>query len=154
MSKVKKEELQKMAETKYGKYIITGAKTDLHLPSYRRDAAEIAAGDHTRLLYLDDEVIKGAFNVECVWYWKGSEQSIVGAHTHPFDEVIAFFGTNREDPKDLCGEVELWLEDEKHMLTKSCLVFIPKGMKHCPLIVRKVDRPIFHFLTVLGGKYE
>jgi len=143
-----------MAETKYGKYIITGAKSDLKPPSYRRDAAEIAAGDHTRLIYLDDEVIKGAFYVECVWYWKGSEQSIVGAHTHPFDEVITFLGTNREDPQDLCGEVELWLEDEKHILTKSCLIFVPKGMKHCPLIIRRVDRPIFHFTTGPGGRYE
>jgi hypothetical protein len=92
-----------MAETKYGKYIITGAKTDLHLPSYRRDSVEIAAGDHTRLLYLDDEVIKGAFHIECTWYWKGSEQSIVEAHTHPFDEVIAFLGTNLEDP-GICVE--------------------------------------------------
>jgi hypothetical protein len=41
--------MQKMAETKYGKYIITGAKSDLNPHSYRRDAAEIAAGDHTRL---------------------------------------------------------------------------------------------------------
>lgn len=142
-----------MAETKYGKYIITGAKSDLELPSYRRDAAEIAAGSHTRLIYLDEEVIKGAFYVECVWYWKGSEEAIVRAHTHPFDEVITFFGTNPEDPKDLCGEVELWLEDEKHILTKSCLVFVPKGMKHCPLVIRRVDRPIFHFTTGPGGKY-
>ena len=142
-----------MAETKYGEYIITGAKADLELPSYRRDAAEIAAGSHTRLIYLDDEVIKGAFYVECVWYWKGSEQSIVEAHTHPFDEVITFFGTNPEDPQDLCGEVELWLEDEKHILTKSCLVFVPKGLKHCPLIIRRVDRPIFHFTAGPGGRY-
>jgi len=143
-----------MAETKYGKYIVTGVKPDLNLPSYRRDAAEIAAGDHTRLIYLDDDAIKGAFYVECIWYWKGSEQSIVEAHTHKFDEVIAFFGTNRKDPQDLCGEVELWLEDEKHILTKSCLVFVPKGMKHCPLIIRRVDRPIFHFTTMLEGTYE
>ena len=142
-----------MAETKYGKYIITGAKSGLELPSYRRDAEEVAAGDHTRLIYLDEEVIKGAFYVECVWYWKGSDKAIVGAHTHPFDEVITFFGTNPEDPQDLCGEVELWLEDEKHILTKSCLVFVPKGMKHCPLVIRRVDRPIFHFTTGPGGKY-
>ena len=142
-----------MAKTKYGKYIITGAKSDLELPSYRRDAAEIAAGEHTRLIYLDEDVIKGAFYVECVWYWEGSEKAIVGAHTHPFDEVITFFGTNPEDPQDLCGEVELWLEDEKHILTKSCLVFVPKGMKHCPLVIRRVDRPIFHFTTGPGGKY-
>ena len=63
------------------------------------------------------------------------------------DEVVAFFGTNPEDPWDLCGEVELWLGDEKHIITKSSLVFIPKGLKHCPLIARRVDRPIFHFTT-------
>ncbi|MBA7695788.1 hypothetical protein ES703_104424 [subsurface metagenome] len=143
-----------MAETKHGKYIITGTKLDLELPSYRRDATEIAAGNHTRLIYLDEEVIKGAFYVECVWYWKGSEQPIVGAHTHPFDEVIAFFGTNPEDPQDLCGEVELWLEDEKHILTKSCLVFVPRGLKHCPLIIRRVDRPIFHFTAGSGSMYR
>jgi hypothetical protein len=84
-----------MAETKYRKCIIAGAKSGLNLPLYMREAAEIAAGDHTRLIYLDDEVIEG------------SEQSIVGVHTHPFDEVIAFFETNREDSKDLCREVEL-----------------------------------------------
>ena len=142
-----------MAGTKYGKYIITETKPDLKFPSYRRDAAEIAAGSHTRLIYLDEEVIKGAFYVECAWYWKGSEKAIVGAHTHPFDEVITFFGTNPEDPQDLCGEVELWLGDEKHILTKSCLVFVPKGLKHCPLIIRRVDRPIFHFTAGPGGKY-
>jgi len=143
-----------MKEKKYGKYIITGAKPDLRLPRYRHDAAEIAMGNHTRLLYLDEDIIRGAFYVECVWYWKGSNQSIVGAHTHPFDEVVAFFGTDPQDPEDLCGEVELWLEDEKHILTKSCLVFVPKGMNHCPLIIRRVDKPIFHFTTGPGGKYD
>lgn len=139
--------------TKYGKYIITGAKAGLEQPSFRQDAAEVAAGEHTRLIYLDEDVIKGAFYVECVWYWKGSEKSIVDAHTHPFDEAITFFGTNPDDPEDLCGEVELWLEDEKHILTKSSLIFVPKGMKHCPLIIRRADRPIFHFTTGPGGKY-
>ena len=139
--------------TKYGKYIITGTKAGLEHPSFRQDAAEVAAGEHTRLIYLDEDVIKGAFYVECVWYWKGSEKSIVDAHTHPFDEAITFFGTNPDDPEDLCGEVELWLEDEKHILTKSSLIFVPKGMKHCPLIIRRADRPIFHFTTGPGGKY-
>ena len=139
--------------TRYGKYIITGTKADLEHPSFRQDAAEVAAGEHTRLVYLDEEVIKGAFYVECVWYWKGSEKPIVDAHTHPFDEAITFFGTNPDDPEDLCGEVELWLEDEKHILTKSSLIFVPRGMKHCPLIIRRADRPIFHFTTGPGGKY-
>jgi hypothetical protein len=148
--KVRNGESQEM-ETKYGKYIITSLKPDVSLPSWRLERKPTDAS--TRLLWLDDDVIKGAFYVECVWYWKGSEQSVVEAHTHPFDEVITFFGTNPEDPQDLCGEVELWLDDEKHILTKSCLVFVPKGLKHCPLIIRRVDRPVFHFTAGPGGKY-
>jgi hypothetical protein len=142
-----------MAEMKYGKYIITKPKAGLKLPSYRREFVEAPADMRTSLVYLDDEVIKEAFYVECVWFWKGSDKSEVEAHTHDFDEVIAFFGTNPDDPQDLCGEVELWLEDEKHMLTKSCLVFVPKGMKHCPLVIRRVDRPIFHFTAGPAGTY-
>jgi len=138
---------------KYDKYIITKTKSDLTLPEFRRERGDIATGLKTPLIYLDDDVLKGAFYVECVWFWKGSDKSEVDAHTHPFDEVITFFGTNPNDPEDLCGEVEMWLEDEKHILTKSCLIFVPKGMKHCPLIIRRVDRPIFHFTAGPAAKY-
>ena len=133
-----------MAESKYGKYIITEQK----------QAARKIPIPSTQLLYLDEDVIKGAFYAECVWFWKGGEQHLVEAHTHSFDEIIAFFGTSPEDPNDMCAEVELWLDDEKHILTKSCLVFVPKGMKHGPLIIRRVDRPLFHFTTGPGGKYD
>jgi hypothetical protein len=34
------------------------------------------------------------------------------------------------------------------------LVFIPKGMKHCPLIVRRVDRPILHFSAGIARTYK
>ena len=105
------------------------------------------------MVYLDDDVLKGAFYVECVWFWKGTEKPEVEAHTHPFDEVITFFGTNPDDPQDLCGEVEIWLEDEQYLLTKSCLIFVPKGMKHCPLHIKRVDRPIFHFTAGPAAKY-
>jgi hypothetical protein len=139
-------------KTKYGKYIITKSKAELGLVSDRPEA-ELATDEKTPLIYLDDDVIKGAFYLECVWFWKGTDKAEVQAHTHDFDEVITFFGTNPEDPRDLCGEVELWLEDEKHILTKSCIVFVPKGMRHGPLIIRRVDRPIFHFSSGPAVKY-
>ncbi|GAI32322.1 unnamed protein product [marine sediment metagenome] len=143
-----------MAETKYGKYILTKSKSDLTLPDFRREALQTALDTRTPMVYLDDEVLKGAFYVECVWFWKGMDKPEVEAHTHDFDEVITFFGTNPDDPQDLCGEVEIWLEDEKHILTKSCLIFVPKGMKHCPLHIRRVDRPIFHFTAGPASVYK
>ncbi len=136
-----------MDETKYGKYIITEMKRNLKLPPYSKQPEDPPGGRANRMLYLDDEVFKGAFYVSCSWFWKGNDWVAAEAHTHDFDECIAFFGTDPQNPRDLCGEIELWLDDEKHLLTRTCLVYVPKGLKHCPLIVRRVDRPIFHFTT-------
>jgi hypothetical protein len=143
-----------MAESKYAKHIITKTKSDLTLPAFRREALKTAGDTRTAMAYLDDDVFKGAFYCECVWFWKGMEKPEVEAHTHDFDEVITFFGTNPDDPEDLGGEVEIWLEDEKFTLTKSCLIFVPKGMKHCPLHIKRVDRPIFHFTAGPSSTYK
>ena len=142
-----------MAESKYGKYIITEMKPDLVLPEFRQKAKP-QPDEATFAALLDDDVVKGSLYVECAWFWKAPKQSRVETHTHDFDEVVAFFGTNPEDWRDLGGEVEFWLDDEKHMLTKSCMVFIPKGLPHCPLEVRRVDRPIFHFIIGTKGTYQ
>ena len=76
-----------------------------------------------------------------------------GPHTHDYDEVIAFFGTDLNNPYDLGAEVELWLGDEQHIINKTSLVFIPAGLKHAPLIFRRVDQPIFHFTTGTGTSF-
>ena len=141
-----------MAERKYEKYI----QTDLKLPQGAREWDEENRYDEraTRILWLEDEILKGAFSVICSWYWKATETPTEQAHTHDFDEVIGFFGSDAQNPQDLCGEVEFWLEDEKYILTKSCLIFAPKGMKHCPLRVIRADRPIFFLAVGTEGRYS
>jgi len=143
-----------MNESKYDKYIIKGPKPNLKLAPYRIKTEDFVPGMETRLLHLDDEVLKGSFYLSCFWFWKGSDVVLVEAHTHDFDEVLTFIGTDPDDPYDLCGEVEFWMEDEKLSITSSCSVFVPKGMKHCPFIVRRVDRPIFHFTSGPQGMYR
>jgi hypothetical protein len=139
-----------MTESKYGKYIVS----DLRAPfskAYNEEYAKFA----TRVLWMDDKVVDGAFQMNVSWYLKPQTgQTPLAAHTHEPNEIIGFFGNNHEDPYDLGGEVELWLEDEKHIITKSSLIYIPSGMKHCPLILRRVDRPIFHFSVVTAGTWE
>jgi quercetin dioxygenase-like cupin family protein len=138
-----------MAESNYGKYFLT----DLKLPESQQKGAAEYAKHATRITWLDDSVIKGAFYVSCSWYFTVSGKTLP-AHTHDFDEVLGFYGSDTQNPRDLGGEIEFWLEDEKHVLNTSFLVFIPKGMKHCPLKVLRIDRPIFHFGIMLGGQYN
>lgn len=137
---------------KYGKYIIAELKANLPFPQPPPDIPPDAS-KMTRLLWLDEEVAEGAFYMECVWFGEGTGLGGPEPHRHDFDEVLGFIGTNPQDPKDLGAEVELWLDDEKHTLTKSCLVFIPKGLKHCPMRLRGIKRPVFHFSSGNGSMY-
>jgi hypothetical protein len=74
-------------------------------------------------------------------------------HAHPFIEIFSYFGTNVNDPSDLGGEIEFWLEDEMFTLTKSFMVYIPANMEHCPLVFRRMDAPMFHMTLGSGDKY-
>jgi hypothetical protein len=76
------------------------------------------------------------------------------SHKHESNEIVAFYGTNPDDPTDLGGEVIFYLDGEKHVLTKSTMMFIPAGMEHAPLVIRRVDRPIFHFSVVMEDTYK
>ena len=137
-----------MAESKYGKYIVTEPKANIVKPPWSPPSTP------NRVAYIDNEVVEGAFYMECVWIPPRLRPGPgPKAHTHDYDEILGFFGSDTENQRDLYGEVELWLEDEKHIINKSCLIFIPKGMKHCPLTFTRVDRPIFHFSVGPGKMY-
>jgi hypothetical protein len=138
-----------MAELKSAKYVVT----DLIIPEEKKKIAADYAKYASRILWMDENVVKGAFHMNTAWYLKAANTLEDKPHIHDTDEIIGFFGNDASRPYDLGGEIEIWLEGEKHLITKSALIFVPAGMPHCPLILRRVDRPIFHFTTVPGGRY-
>jgi hypothetical protein len=146
-----------MSTSKHSKYIVTALKENIKEAAWTPEMRSAAKGIGGRMLWLDSEVVPGAFYVETDWILprKTGEPFKPGAtpHSHDYDEVLCMFGTNMDDPYDLCGEVEFWLEDEKFILTKSCIIFIHGGMQHCPLNFLKVDRPIFMFTAGPGKMY-
>jgi hypothetical protein len=150
-----------MSKSKYGKYVISELKlaSKLSPPRQGPDPYYIPRpdeGGRIQLLYLDKEIVENGLYAECVWIMPGGKLPHTAEstpHWHDFDEVITFIGNNVEDPYDLGGEIEIWLEGEPQRLTRSSLLFIPRGMRHCPLIIRRVDRPIFHTAMGTGGIY-
>jgi hypothetical protein len=109
-----------------------------------------------RLLWMDDTKVKGAsFYMECIWLWGGVTTSgtTEEPHVHAFDEVIGFISSDPENPRELDARMEIILGDETHFLTKSCLVHVPAGMKHCPLTFREVNRPVFFFTLAPISRY-
>ena len=142
-----------MAEKKYEKYIVREAMR----PGDFLDP--MAAGFMTMppLIFLNgDKPVKGSNQfLEVVWIWAEGAAAVNPdrpPHSHGFDEVFVFLGSNREDPDNLGGEVEFWLgegkDTEKYLFTTSTCIFVPKGLVHLPMIFRKIKRP---FLLVTFG---
>jgi hypothetical protein len=142
-----------MKKSKYGKYIVYNSI----MPPSEGAPPPPPSGERSgaSVLYVDNTILKGAFYFSCALIWKASEHgSPPTAHCHyDYDEYIGFVGSNPENPQDLCGEVEVWLGDEKHVINKSCAIFIPKGLQHCPVYFRRVDRPIVYFSTAPSTSY-
>jgi quercetin dioxygenase-like cupin family protein len=136
-------------EKDYGKYVITELKAPAFPPQFIADYQSFA----TRVLWMDSRVCPDAFQMNVSWYCKPKKHA-PAPHKHDVDEIIGFFGGNADDPYNLNGKVEFWLEDQQFIIDKSTLFFVPAGMSHAPLIIRRADRPIFHFSVVTGGTYS
>jgi mannose-6-phosphate isomerase-like protein (cupin superfamily) len=135
--------------SKYSQYVVQELKAP-----FTPEQAEAYKKFARRILWIDDKVVPGAFQMNCSWYLKPLGGPGVTPHTHPEDEIIGFFGHDPDDPYNLHGEVEMWLGDQKFIINKTAMVFIPGGLKHCPLILKKCDEPIFHFSVITGGRWS
>jgi hypothetical protein len=150
-----------MAESKYGKYIVT---EDLMPPqpmeAIKAMEDQVNEGktlDRTMLLGIMDSIVPGCSlfaGCEILWGLPGGKPvSIEIPHSHDFDEIIGFGGTNRNYPRELGGEIEFLIGGESHIITKTCLIFVPQGVNHCPITFRRIDTPIFMFEAANNANY-
>ena len=86
-------------------------------------------------------------------YWKCVDKPYVDEsepHRHEFDQYLVFLGGDPHNMLDLGGEIELTLSEdgvhsEKHVFTTYTTVFIKTGLFHCPLVFKKVTKPIIFY---------
>ena len=114
--------------------------------------------DRTMLLGIMDSIVPGCplfAGCEILWGLPGGKPvDIEIPHTHDFDEVIGFVGTNRNYPRELGGEIEFLIGGERHTITKTCLIHVPKGVEHCPVTFKRIDTPIVMFEAAADPNYK
>lgn len=74
-------------------------------------------------------------------------------HAHKHDEFLIFLGAQLPDLcKSYDAEIDLWMgkELEKHTITSATVVYIPKGVLHCPLNFRVIRKPVLFHALYLG----
>jgi hypothetical protein len=132
---------QKMAETKYGRYIS------------RRPVEAGKFGPDFRMTGEQD--FKSDFSLTVI---RVSEPVLMEelAHSHDFDMYLFFLGFDPDNMGDLGAEIEMYFgeEGEKHIINSPTSVYIPKGQVHCPLNFKRVDKPILFIHATLAPKYK
>ncbi|MGD0919164.1 MAG: hypothetical protein ABSB22_22210 [Thermodesulfobacteriota bacterium] len=128
-----------MAETKYGKYVV---RPPIKMGGKFGPEAEFTGEKH----YGSDFSIM---------FFHITEPMLMEEtpHSHDFDFYLFFLG--RDDMGDLGAEIELGLgkEQEIHTITTPTSVYVPKGLVHCPLNFKRVDKPILFVHALLAAKY-
>jgi hypothetical protein len=147
-----------MAETKYGKYFLS----DDGSPPKENDYVslnslppfpEIAS---PQTYFRGDAALPGA-TASMGWqvFVKPYRLETI-PHTHDVDEFLMFLGA---ELPDLCSsfdaEIDLWMgeEIEKHTITSTTIVYIPRGILHCPLNFRIVNKPVLFHALLLSPKF-
>ncbi len=151
-----------MSESKYGKYFLTedlmppmpeAMMQAMERPGQRRqDPRQDDAPGHDEHHSARMLAVRGVRDP--LGASRRQPVDIEIAHSHDFDEVIGFGGTNRNYPRELGGEIEFLMGGERHTITKTCLMFVPKGVEHCPITLKRIDTPIFMFEATNDPDYK
>ncbi len=114
------------------------------MPPQQKLVSKIAVGDQE---FWKD--INGAAGNFALYYILRAGMFPEPPHSHTNDEFLYFISSNPKDMKNLGAVVEIAFgeEWEKVTFSESCLVKFPKELVHCPIHVRKLDRPFLfgHF---------
>jgi len=118
-----------MAESKYGKYVVT-------IPFHKTPAGALFSTGADVLGGLELNVIYA-----CA-YQTGITGLSTKPHVHNYDEAVFFIGS---DPRHLGKE-------EKHTFDKPTVLVAPKGLYHCPIVTKRIDKPYVCMAVSLTGQ--
>jgi hypothetical protein len=159
---------------KYDKYICTELFKKNMLPGPSPEEREKLAAEGLRIsmehiLWIDDEIIPGAYYGESTWIWPSSYPNQISKeeqlkrttnpkpmfpHVHDFPELLSWWGSDPEHPEKTRG-MGMLMGDYEIPLGKSWIAYIPAGLKHMPTRpqgAKEADIPVVHW-TFGPGEY-
>ncbi len=149
-----KAEIKETGESRNAKYFVYGGEKHAPRPDY---LPELDPKYCRPMAIIDDVVIPGAeFGCEVKWLLPGDNskagQTVMKARTVPHGASIVVSAMNYDDITDLCGEAELWIGGEKHIINKSFGAYLPPDIEAGPLVVRNLNRQTIFMISYPIGE--
>ena len=138
-----------MAESKYGKYVFR----EPIQRTIRGTQGLHFCGDREECLGAVHPGLQAGFIMHMITKPFLMEET---PHAHDSDQIIFILGPNLSNLFEFDAEIELCLgeECEKQIIDTPAIVFIPKGMIHCPLEFTRVGKPIFFGHLDFASEYS
>ncbi len=74
-------------------------------------------------------------------------------HIHDFPVIMSFIGTNPQNIYDFDAEIEFTVDGQKQVITKASTVAVQPGTAHCPLIFKRIGKPVVFLEMMLTDNY-
>ena len=141
-----------MSDTKYGQYIIReplakgNQAPQVHICGEKHlFGEEYCPGSN--FPSFPNEVTLFTITKPCV---------VSAKHAHAYDELLYFLGGNPLNFFDFGAKAELLLgeEDEKHLIDTTAIIYVPKGLMHCPIYFNSVTRPVMFMHICASPGYK
>ena len=133
-----------MAQKKFAKYVQKGTK--------EKSPMETPAVKPIVLAGLKDW---GGIHHRLKWAFVSQPTVMVDSpHKHDFDEFLCFIGGDPAS-NEFGAEVEVSLgeEGEKQIINAPTIVCVPKGLVHCPINFKKVNKTVLFCHIYISPEY-
>ena len=71
---------------------------------------------------------------------------VAETHAHDFDQIISFTNADQRYPKELDADIEFTMGEEgkleTYLIDYAACIYIPAGILHGPLNIKRVGKPI------------
>ena len=108
--------------------------------------------------YSSNELFPGCgVNMSLSWFYEIPKANpFVDEHVHDVDELVFFmpsFNDKDDDVNAEWGEADFYIEGEPYTITRNSCIYCPAGVKHGPIVYKKIIRPNCFMTILLSSKY-
>lgn len=117
------------------------------------ESHEKIKGRQTPMTYMSPELVPGSpLHIDLSWIYDIPDPNPhTREHSHDYDKIVLYIGDEPEAPEDLGAEMEYFLGGQKFTLNRTAAIYVPRGMKHGPVVWKKVGRPCLEMVIGLVG---
>jgi hypothetical protein len=124
-------------------------------PRYEVSAGNIKGRQYPTMTLMSSDLVPGSNTyIEVGWVWDMPDPNPhIHEHTHKegCNEIVLHIGGDHKHPEDLGAEIEFSVDGQPLVFDTTSGIFIPGGVKHGPLVWKRLSRPHLQMAMVLGA---